>query len=81
MMYSKGDRVVLSKALNDLTHRRPVSCRVVVDLGRSVVVCAEEEYERARSRGLFAQGVAYPKEDVGPDLSNLPELGMTLEMV
>jgi hypothetical protein len=38
--------------------------RVVVDRGRSVVVCNEQEYTSAMSQGRAPEGVGFPFKDV-----------------
>ena len=38
--------------------------RVVVDLGRTVVVCCESEYQKATAEGREPEGVGFPREDI-----------------
>jgi hypothetical protein len=40
--------------------------RVVADLGRSVVVCNEGEYQRATREGRKADGIGFPRQSVRP---------------
>jgi hypothetical protein len=43
---------------------RKLTRRVVKDLGRTVVICNEEEYNRAISEGREPDGIGFPRKDV-----------------
>jgi hypothetical protein len=38
--------------------------RVVADRGESIVVCSEEEYERANGKGRKPDGIGFPKQSI-----------------
>ena len=40
--------------------------RVVSDLGRTVVICTEEEFHRAEQEKRTPDGVGFPRKDVRP---------------
>ena len=56
-VYSRGDRVEVEGRPHGLY-------RVVFDLGPSVVVCTEEEFQETEALGKILNGVSYPKESV-----------------
>jgi hypothetical protein len=45
---------------------RELTRRVVRDIGKTVVVCNEQEYERARSEHREPDGIGFPREAVKP---------------
>jgi len=45
--------------------------KVVADLGKSVVVCTEQEFVASKAEGRKADGVGFPKSDVTLTTSGL----------
>jgi hypothetical protein len=40
------------------------SRRVIADKGNTIVICSEEEYQRAEREGREPQGIGFPRQDV-----------------
>jgi hypothetical protein len=49
--------------------------RVVADLGRTVVICSESEYQTAESEGREPEGVGFPRTDISSNLPTKAERG------
>ena len=47
--------------------------RVVADLGRTVVICNEEEYQTANRGGRQPEGVGFPRADILQQAESAPE--------
>ena len=41
-----------------------VTRRVVADLGRTVIVCIEEEFDKAARENRKPEGIGFPRKDV-----------------
>jgi hypothetical protein len=57
--YTRGQLVVVKVYGGEVVERR-----VVIDRGRSVVLCAEREYNTAQNEGQEPEGIGFPRNDV-----------------